>query len=104
MLKITLGVDGMMCGMCESHVNDAVRKAFPVKKVTSSHGKGQTVILTEQDLDEQDVRDAVNATGYTVTSFSKEPYEKKGLFSFCINEQSKAALQRLYFSTQVSKI
>ena len=46
MLKITLGVDGMMCGMCESHVNDAVRKAFPVKKVTSSHGKGQTVILT----------------------------------------------------------
>lgn len=29
MLKITLGVDGMMCGMCESHVNDAVRKAFP---------------------------------------------------------------------------
>ena len=69
MLKITLGVDGMMCGMCESHVNDAVRKAFPVKKVTSSHGKGQTVILTEQDLD-------------TVTSFSKEPYEKKGLFSF----------------------
>ena len=43
MLKITLGVDGMMCGMCESHVNDAVRKAFPVKKVTSSHGKGQTV-------------------------------------------------------------
>lgn len=82
MLKITLGVDGMMCGMCESHVNDAVRKAFPVKKVTSSHGKGQTVILTEQDLDEQAVRDAVNATGYTVTSFSKERYEKRGLFSF----------------------
>lgn len=82
MIKTTVKVDGMMCGMCESHVNDAVRKAFPVKKVTSSHGKGQTVILTEQDLDEQAVRDAVNATGYTVTSFSKELYEKKGLFSF----------------------
>ena len=53
MLKITLGVDGMMCGMCESHVNDAVRKAFPVKKVTSSHGKGQTVILTEHPRLEQ---------------------------------------------------
>ena len=72
MLKITLGVDGMMCGMCESHVNDTVRRNFHVK----------TVILTEQDLDEQAVRDAVNATGYTVTSFSKERYEKKGLFSF----------------------
>ena len=51
MLKITLQVDGMMCGMCEAHVNDAVRKAFPVKKVTSSHSKGQTVILTEQDIE-----------------------------------------------------
>ena len=84
MIKTVLKIDGMMCGMCESHVNDAVRKAFPVKKVTSSHGKGQTVILTEQDLDEQAVRDAVNATGYTVTSFSKEPYEKKGFFHFGI--------------------
>lgn len=38
MYQTTVGVDGMMCGMCEAHVNDAVRKAFPVKKVTSSHG------------------------------------------------------------------
>ena len=82
MLKITVGVDGMMCGMCESHINDAIRKAFAVKKVTSSHSKGQTVILTEQDIDEAEVRKAIDATGYTVTSFAKEPYEKKGLFSF----------------------
>ena len=47
MYQITLGIDGMMCGMCESHINDAVRNAFPVKKVSSSHGKGQTVILSE---------------------------------------------------------
>lgn len=39
MVKITVGVKGMQCGMCEAHVNDAVRKAFPVKKVTSSHTK-----------------------------------------------------------------
>lgn len=34
MVKTTLKIDGMMCGMCESHVNDAIRNAFPVKKVT----------------------------------------------------------------------
>ena len=35
MIKTTLKIDGMMCGMCESHVNDAIRKAFPaVKKVS----------------------------------------------------------------------
>ena len=66
MLKITVQVDGMMCGMCESHVNDAVRKAFQVKKVTSSHSKGQTVILTENDIDEGTLRSAIGATGYEV--------------------------------------
>ena len=80
MLKITVHVDGMMCGMCESHVNDAVRKTFQVKKVTSSHSKGQTVILTENDIDEGTLRSAIGATGYEVKAVSKEPYEKKGLF------------------------
>ncbi len=80
MTKITVKVDGMMCGMCESHVNDAVRKAFPVKKVTSSHSKGQTVILTDSDIDEDALRTAISATGYEVNAVSKEPYEKKGLF------------------------
>ena len=47
MKKITLKIDGMMCGMCESHVNDAIRRAFRVKKVSSSHAKGETIILTE---------------------------------------------------------
>lgn len=80
MLKITLKIDGMMCGMCESHVNDAVRKAFPVKKITSSHSKGETVILAEQDIDEAALRSAVSVTGYEVKSVLSEPYEKKGWF------------------------
>lgn len=82
MIKITVKVDGMMCGMCESHVNDSVRKAFPVKKVTSSHSKGQTVILTEDDISEEQLRAAIGQTGYQVLGISKEPYEKKGLFGF----------------------
>ena len=36
MTKYTLQVGGMACSMCEAHVNNAVRKAFPVKKVSSS--------------------------------------------------------------------
>ncbi len=82
MMKITLKIDGMMCGMCESHVNDAVRKAFPVKKVTSSHSKGETVILTETDISEEQLRTAIEPTGYRVLAVSKEKYEKKGLFGF----------------------
>jgi copper chaperone CopZ len=82
MIKIVAEVDGMMCGMCESHINDAVRGAFPVKKVTSSHTKGQTVIISEQDIDEDTLREIIDKTGYTVRSVKKEPYVKKGLFSF----------------------
>jgi copper chaperone CopZ len=82
MVKIVLEVEGMMCGMCESHINDAVRAAFPVKKVTSSHTKGQTVIMTEQDIDEDALRAVIDKTGYAVVSVAKEPYVKKGLFSF----------------------
>ena len=80
MLKITVKVDGIACGMCESHVNDAVRRTFPVKKVTSSHSKGETVIIAEQAIDEAALRSAIGATGYTVVSVASEPYEKKGLF------------------------
>lgn len=80
MQKITVKVDGMMCGMCEAHVNNAVRKAFPVKKVTSSHSKGETVILTETDIDEVALRSTIGATGYEVRAVVKEPYEKKGWF------------------------
>lgn len=80
MIKITMNVDGMQCGMCEAHVNDAIRKKFAVKKVTSSHSKNQTIIITENDIDEQELRDTIDETGYQVMNVAKEPYKKKGLF------------------------
>ena len=83
MIKTTVKVDGMMCGMCESHVNDAVRKVFQVDKVTSSQSKGETVIISEKPVDEAKLKTAISATGYEVKGISSELYEKKkGLFSF----------------------
>lgn len=82
MVKTTLGIDGMMCGMCESHINDTVRKSFDVKKVTSSHSKGVTEIISESPIDEEKLKAAIGETGYTVTSVKSEPYEKKGFSLF----------------------
>ena len=79
MIETIVKVDGMMCGMCEAHVNDAVRRAMQVKKVSSSHVKGETVILSEEAPDPEKIRDAISPTGYTVTGISSRPYEKKGL-------------------------
>ena len=69
-----------MCGMCEAHINEAIRAAFNVKKVSSSHSKGETVIITEAPLDEARLADTVGGTGYTIVSVKDEPYEKKRLF------------------------
>ena len=80
MIKTTVEVDGMMCGMCESHVNDAIRKAFKVKKVNSSHTKSRTVIESEEALNEDALRKAITETGYEVKGTTTETFEKKGLF------------------------
>ena len=82
MTKTTLKIDGMMCSMCEAHMNEAIRKAFPVKKVTSSHTKKETEILSEAPLDEEALEAAVAATGYTLQGITSEPYEKKGFSLF----------------------
>lgn len=80
MWKYTVQVSGMMCGMCESHVNDAVRRTFAIKKVASSRSKGETTVVTEQKLDEDALRDTIAATGYEVGEIRREPYVKRGLF------------------------
>lgn len=82
MIKTTVGIDGMMCGMCESHVNDAIRKSFDVKKVSSSHSKKKTEIISEEAIDEDKLRAVIDETGYTVLSVDSEPYNKKGFGFF----------------------
>ena len=82
MIQTTVKVSGMACSMCEAHINDAIRRALPVKKVTSSHSKGETVILSAAPLEEAAIREVIDATGYTAGEISAAPYEKKGFFHF----------------------
>ena len=79
MLCITVKVDGMMCGMCEAHVNDAVRRSLPVKKVTSDHKKGVTVILAEQDIPDDRIEAVIRDSGYTPTGIIREAESPRGL-------------------------
>ena len=82
MIKTTLGIDGMMCGMCESHMNDVIRQNFDIKKVNSSHTTGETEIVSEQALDEAKIKSAVKEIGYEVTSIKTEEYKKKKFLFF----------------------
>ena len=81
MIKTTLEIDGMMCGMCESHINDCLRRNFNVKKVSSSHTKGETVIISETAPDEEMLKKVIAQTGYELKGIRSEPApEKTGLF------------------------
>ena len=74
MIKTVFSVDGMTCSMCEAHVNDAIRKAAgKVKKVTSSHSKGISEVISEEPLDEAAVRQALEDIGYRVTGVESGP-------------------------------
>ena len=82
MIKTTLKIDGMMCGMCESHMNDLIRKNFQVKKVTSSAKDGETVIISDNEIDIPWAKKEIKEIGYELVSYKSEPYEKKGFFHF----------------------
>lgn len=81
MYKTTIKIDGMMCGMCESHICDALRKAFPeAKKVSASHSKKQGSFLSEPVIGEERIKQVIDETGYKYMSSTTEPYVKRGLF------------------------
>ena len=81
MIKTTMTVEGMMCGMCEAHICDAIRKAVPeAKKVSASRAKREATFLTDGAVDADLLKAAITATGYDCTAVTSEPYEKKGWF------------------------
>ena len=72
LIVYTLKVDGMRCGMCETHVNDIVRRNFNVKKVKSSVSKGETIIYSEKEIDIEKIASLLKDSGYIVSSFEKD--------------------------------
>ena len=81
MNKVTVKIDGMMCGMCESHICDTIRKLCPdAKKVKASRAKKEAVFLTDESVNAEKLRKAITDTGYVFISAESEPYKKKRLF------------------------
>lgn len=79
MTETTIGIDGMMCDMCEAHINDAIRRHFTVKSAKANRRKKCCVVVSEEPLDEAEVRRVIADTGYDFLSFDARPY-LKGLF------------------------
>ena len=77
-MNITIGVDGMMCGMCEAHVAGAIRQAFPeARKVNASRKKKQVTLEIDRTLTEEEVRGVIEKTGYDFTGIHTEQASEK---------------------------
>ena len=72
MVKVTVNVEGMMCGHCEAHVNEAIKKAFGVEEVVSSHESNTTVFTAPEKVDEDKIRQTIKDAGYEVTGITQE--------------------------------
>ena len=80
MFKTTMNIEGMMCGMCEAHISDVIRKTVPdAKKVFASHSKGIATFLSEVIPSEEELKSEIAKTGYNCISVESVPHEKKGL-------------------------
>ena len=81
MIETIVNIEGMNCSMCEEHMNKAIKQAFGVKKVASSHQKNKTIILSINPIDVAKLESVVKEAGYTFCGIHSET-KKKTLFYF----------------------
>ena len=72
MVKVTVNVEGMMCGHCEAHVNEAIKIVFGAEDVVSSHESNTTVFTAPEKVDEDKIRTTIKEAGYEVTGITQE--------------------------------
>ena len=70
--KITLKIDGMMCAMCESHINDAIRSNLNVKKLKTSHSTGLSEFMTNDVVSDESLKKIIGKSGYRVLEIKRE--------------------------------
>ena len=64
--KITLKIEGMMCGHCEARVKQALEALTEVEKADVSHEKGTAIVTVKDGASADVLKQAVEAQGYKV--------------------------------------
>ena len=61
--RVALYIDGMQCGMCESHIKDAIRQAVPgAARITASHVKGEASFIIPDEISGDDLETALHGS------------------------------------------
>lgn len=59
-------VKGMKCGMCESHINDALRNSFVCLKVKSNKSKNLMILKVNSLISFEKIKNVISNLGYDV--------------------------------------
>lgn len=74
-----IGIDGMMCGQCESHVSALLRKIDGALIVKASHFKNQATICSPRPIQKEEAEKVLEGSGYRLLSFECDMQEKEPL-------------------------
>lgn len=66
--------------MCESHINDTIRRLSDIRSVKSDRHKNEAVVIAEV-LDTARIVKEIKALGYDAELISAKPYQKRTFFS-----------------------
>ena len=66
MKETNLIVNGMMCGGCENRVKNAIKNIEGVKNVTADHNTGKVIVISDNEVSEEIIKEALEDIGYKV--------------------------------------
>lgn len=69
-MEKVLKINGMMCGHCEATVKKALEALDGVEEATASHEKGEAIVKLSHDVNDADLKKAVEDKDYTVTAIA----------------------------------
>ena len=66
MKETILIVNGMMCGGCENRVKNAIKNIEGVENVTADHNTGKVIVISDNEVSEENIKEALEDIGYEV--------------------------------------
>jgi len=66
MKKLKLTIEGMHCAACASNTENSLKKVKGVKEISVSALTHKAIIEAEDDVDQEELKQAVSKAGYKV--------------------------------------
>lgn len=71
-MKLIIEIEGMMCPHCEERVATTLKSIFNTEKVKVNHKKKEAVVKTNQDLQDELIKEKIKEIGYEVLTVNRK--------------------------------